>query len=274
MSSKIVALVAAAAGVASLATASVARANPVPLPFTYIYDTLPKGEGEVEQYVDYVPIQAVSPSGSAVWYGATQFQTEYEYGLTDHLELGLYVTFAPGPTVPVTDPSVLTEGNGAKERLRLRLFDAGVLPVDVGLYGELVENDRELELEMKIILERRFGALRVAANLWAEREYEFASQTFDWVLNPTLGASYQLSPLLHLGVEGFMRGEWPDSNPPRVFSLGPHEYAGPTMMLEFGKIWWSTGVYARVDHVGELPNPALPNDYGPVWMRTIVGITL
>jgi hypothetical protein len=260
----------------SFSFSAVSHANPVPLPFTYVYETLPQGEGEIEQYVDLTPVKALSVStGNPVWYAASQFQTEYEYGITDRLELGLYVTVAPtvyNNLVP-TSTATLTEGTGLKERLRYRIADEGVLPVDIALYGEVVESDLELEFEGKIILQKRFGSLRIAANLWAEEEYEYAANAYDTVLNPTLGATYQVTPVLHLGVEGWMRGEWPDVAPPsRPFALGPHEFVGPTVMLQFGRLWWTTGAYLRVD---DFERKAEPNDnYGPIWIRTIIGVGL
>jgi hypothetical protein len=266
--------IAAAALLASVAllTTTPAGANPRPLPFTYTADTLPAGEGEVEQYVDLAPVKALDPNGNPVWYGATQLQTEFEYGITDRLELGLYVTLAPTPP-GYSNTAVLPEGNGIKQRLRWRPADEDALPLDVALYGELVENDFEFEIEAKIILQKRLGRLRIAANLWGEREFYYAANQQDWVANPTLGATYEITPMWHLGVEGWMRGEWPDSAPhPRPFNLGPHEYVGPALMIDFGKLWWSTGVYVRVD---DLDRSLLPADaYGPVWARTIIGLEL
>ena len=178
----------------------------------------------------------------------------------------------------------LTEGNGIKERLRLRLAEEGEWPVDVGLYGELVENERELELEAKIILQRRIGDLRIVANLWGEREYEnFSVHQGDWVLNPTLGVTYQVTPAFHPGIEGWMRTEFPDSNPhPRPFNLGPVGYVGPTMMFDFGNFWWSTGVYFRVTDASRPlfdgypvrpPDGAVADAFGHVWIRMIIGLS-
>jgi len=249
------------------------RANPMPLPFTYTYQTLGKGEGEVEQYVDFVPTKAIDAQGNPVWYAATQLQTEFEWGITDHLELGLYATLAPQPPGGLTGTASLTESNGFKERLRLRIADEGVLPVDMAFYGEVVENDVEIELEAKIILEKRFGHLRIAANLWAELERDYAAREVDWVANPTLGATYQLSPSVHLGAEGWMRGQWAANDPqPRGFNLGPHVYVGPTVMFDFGKLWWSTGVYLRADEVDRAVQPG--DAYGWIWVRSIVGVGL
>jgi hypothetical protein len=82
-------------GIVLLASAGAARANPRPLPYTYIYETLPQGEAEVELYTDLTPLRALNPNGAPAWYLAPQFQAEIEYGLTDRLELGLYLTAAP-----------------------------------------------------------------------------------------------------------------------------------------------------------------------------------
>jgi len=256
------------------------EATPRPLPFTYTYDTLGKGESEVEQYVDLTPVKAIATTGSPVWYTATQFQTEFEHGITDRLELGLYAAFLPtSPGEAYSDTATLTEGTGFKERLRLRIAEEGELPLDLALYGELVEYTTEFEIEAKVILQKRFGKLRVAANAWAEREFYYAVNQQDWVLNPTVGATYQVTPSFHVGVEYWMRVEFPDPAPAvRPFSVGPNQFVGPALMFAFGSLWWSTGIYARVNDVGRtaLPTNAdqLPDDYGPIWARTIVGLEL
>ncbi|HWL88050.1 MAG TPA: hypothetical protein VNO21_19740, partial [Polyangiaceae bacterium] len=124
-----------------------AGATPKYNPFTYSYDTLGEGEIELEQYADVIPLKALNAgSGTPQWYGATQFQTEFEYGITDRLELGLYITYAPRASEALVNTATTIEGTGSKQRLRLRLVDEGVWPVDVALYGEIVENDREIEL--------------------------------------------------------------------------------------------------------------------------------
>jgi hypothetical protein len=258
---------------ASLCSAA-ARATPRPLPFTYTADTLGEGESEVEQYVDLTPVKATSTlSGKSVWYTATQFQTEFEHGITDSLELGLYVAFQPTPGDAYTNVATLTEGTGFKERLRYRLADAGEWPVDVALYGELVEYETEFEIEAKVILERRFGKLRLAANAWAEREFYYAQNQKDWVINPTIGVTYQVTTAFHAGVEGWLRAELPDPAPhPRPFSVGPNEFVGPALMFDLGHLWWSTGIYARVNDVDRTAQPG--DNFGPIWARTVVGIEL
>jgi hypothetical protein len=254
---------------AAALAAPAARANPRPLPFTYIYETLPKGDAEVELYTDLTPQHLLHPDDSAGWHLASQFQVEIEYGITDRLELGLYLTLQPVDLDFPTAPD-LGEGNGVKQRLRYRFADSGVWPVDVAVYGELTENQREIELEGKIILQRRVGPFRIAANLWAEREYTYSGEA-TWVLNPTAGVVFEKWFNIQPGIEYWMRGELEDGK----FAVGPAHYVGPTAILQFGKVWWSTGAYVQVNHVST-PTPvagAEPTPFGPVWVRTIVGIS-
>jgi hypothetical protein len=252
-----------------------ALATPRPLPFTYTTDTLDTGEVEIEQYADLTPLRATnvpSGNGASIWYLATQFQTEFEYGITDRLELGLYFTYVPTQNYAYANTAVMTEGTGVKERLRYTFAAPGEWPIDLGLYGELVQNDHEFEVEAKILLQRRIGRLRVDANLWAEYELYYAPQK-DVVLDPTLGATYQVTPAVHVGGEGWLRVEFPDPAPhPRPFSVGPVVYLGPTFLASMGRLWWSTGIYARVSQVDHTMQPTDP--YGPLWVRTVVGFDL
>lgn len=266
-------LVALAAVLVASTSATGARANPRALPFTYPYETLAEGEAEIEQYADVSPLTALSAtSGARVWYAPPQLQTEFEYGISNRLELGLYVTFVPSHADTLTSTAALTEGDGVKQRLRLRLAEQGELPVDIALYGEVVENDRELELEAKLILARRLDRLRLMVNLTAEREYYFVNRR-DWVLNPSAGLTYQVTPTFNPGLEYWMRAEFTDPDPPvRPFNLEPHHYVGPTVLLDFGQLWWSTGVYLRLDDVARSMQPG--DAFGNVYARTIIGVSL
>jgi hypothetical protein len=267
------------------AMAGTAHANPRALPFTYSTDTLPPGEVEFEQTVDMVPLRAPNTStGKNVSYLATQFLTEFEIGLRDRLELALYLTYVPTVNANVISPqdqAIMPEGNGAKQRIRYTLAPLGAWPVDVGVYGELSENEHELEFEGKILLQRRVGKLRIDANLWAEYELYFARQADgtiqrDVVINPTLGASYEVSPKFSVGVDSWLRGEYPTNQymapTVRPFALGPEYYVGPAIMMSFKKIWWTVAAYARVTDIDE--TPAVGSYFGRVWIRTMFGYNI
>jgi hypothetical protein len=265
-------LVVLAAVAAPVATA---RANPRPLPFTYTTDTLGPGQVEIEQYVDLVALRAINPTSTAPqWYLPGAFQTEIEIGLAHRLELGLYLTFVPDPGEQLAGKAMFPgAGNGLKQRLRYVLADPGAWPLDAGLYGELVENEREVELEAKLLVQRRLDRLRIAVNLSAEYELYFSGQR-ELVLDPSLGATYELSPRLHLGLDSWLRSEYPQRPRPatRSFGLGPAAYLGPAAMVNFGKLWWALGVYARITDPSHHLQPGEP--YGPIYVRSLIGYDL
>ncbi len=272
-----------AVGASALFVSGNVLATPRPLPFTYNYETLGAGELEVEQYVDMVPVQVTESNGPA-WIPATQFQTEFEYGITNRLELGLYVTLEPTPNTsefPGSTPP-LTEGTGVKERLRYRLFDEGVLPVDIGLYGELTETQDEFEIEAKVILQKRFGNLRIAANLVGEHEWLYVSPQQDWVFDPSAGVTYQVTPVFQPGIDSWMWFEQTNVRTPVTLenqtplNLRPNIYVGPAILLNFGKIWWSTGVYFRTTSLSynSVKEGTIGQDaFGPLWFRMIIGLS-
>jgi hypothetical protein len=252
-----------------------ARANPRALPFTYTTDTLSAGAVEIEQYVDLTPLRAISPASSrAQWYLPSAFQTEIEIGLADRLELGLYMTFVPDAGEQLASKALFPgTGNGLKQRLRYILADPGAWPIDLGVYGELVENEREIELEAKLLVQKRLGRLRIAANLSGELELYFSEQR-ELVVNPSLGATYEITPSVHLGLDSWLRGEYPQNPAPatRSFGLGPQAYLGPAAMVNFGKLWWALGAYVRVTHAGHDLQPGEP--YGPIYVRSMIGYDL
>jgi hypothetical protein len=266
-------LVSPTVGAAALLWPALSFANPRPLPFTYQHEQLAAGETEIEQFVDVTPIRVYSETGRPVWYAFSQFQTEYEHGLTDRLELGLYVTYVPGLSSGFSVGPRGTEGTGIKQRLRYQLAPSQAWPVDVSLYGEVVENDHELELEAKVLLQRRFGPARLIANVSGEREFYYDGK-HDIVLTPSAGVTFEATPMIQPGIEWWMRAEYPEENPPhpRPFALGPQNYLGPALLLQFGSFWWSNGVYLRLNRTDHTLTPG--EGFGLVWARTMIGIGL
>jgi hypothetical protein len=268
----------ACASCVALLLAPAAVANPHPLPYSYPYQTLPQGKIEVEEIVDLVPVRVsrekLDGTRDAVTALRYQLQTELELGITDRLELGLYFAFRQGATADT--PALRFEG--MKQRLRYRFAEEGDLPLDIGVYLEVAEFYNEVELEQKLLLSRRFGYLTAVANLWVEQEYYFQDQEWKLIYNPTAGAVYEFSPSFMLGLEYWARGRFDDAasasgeaTPATSDSpSGTRHYLGPTFLLQSGEAWWSTGVYARLDHFSE--DAAADDPYGKVWIRTMVGL--
>lgn len=250
-----------------------AAANPRPLPMTYTSETMPAGGAELETFIDFTPLRALSSSqGAPTWYFASVFQIEFEYAFSDRIEFALYLTLAPDPGDAYTSSAILNEGNGAKQRVRWALAAPGEWPIDVDLYTELVENQRAFEVEAKIILQRRFGALRLVTNLSFEEEFYYTDAR-DHEIDISLGATYEVWPSLHVGLEGWSHTEFPDPAPAvRPYGIGPHVYLGPTVMFTFGRFWYSCGAYVRLTDFDHEMQPGEP--YGAVWMRAVLGIDL
>lgn len=262
----------AAAAVATLAATS-AQANPRPLPFTYPYETLPKGGAEVEQYVDATWVH--TPKDSTPGAGNTfapryRLQSALEYGITDRLELATYLVWAQGASA---SPTMTFEGT--KLRLRYRIGDEGDLPVDVALYGEVAAFHDEYELEEKLILSKRLGALKLTANLWVKQAFERGEDEMKFIVNPTIGAAYELAPELFVGVEYWARGVLgSDAAAGTVgrFNDDLHHFVGPAVSLNLGRVWWSLAIYARVDDLSRTSQ--VGDSFGKVWARSLVGINL
>ncbi len=171
---------------------------------------------------------------------------------------------------------------GVKERLRYRLFDPGVLPVDISFYGELEEFQNAFEVEGKVNFERRLGRVRllidlVRARILLEclRRPGGASGRQEWEANPTLGASYSISPNFSVGVEDWLHREFgatgAGTQPGDPFFTTPlYDYIGPTAMFQLGEFWISAAVYTRVT---QWNTPVQQDEiFGRFWFRVDVGM--
>jgi hypothetical protein len=262
------------------AVSAPARANPRPLPFTYPYATLPEGALELELYSDVTPLRVHADptdfSQGRLWEPRYQLQNELEYGITDRVEVGFYQVFEANP-VDGGDNGLLFDG--LKFRLRTRVANAGDLPVDIGLYFELETMHDELSFEGKVNLERDFGKLRCMSNLWVEEsilrplDTKAHGRAAVFIVNPTLGASYELTSRVSLGAEYWARGQLSPSGESEVDveNSRVQHFLGPTFHANLGKLWWSLGVYA---HLNSMKKPQIGSDYGPVWARSVLGFDL
>ena len=135
----------------------------------------------------------------------------------------------------------------------------------------MAELQNEFEFEGKILLEKRIGKTQLLLNLWGEREF-YSAQKDEWVANPTGGFSYEVSPIVHLGAEYWMHAEYGGGASANAFNPAAHHYAGPAVMFNWGKLWWSAAVYSTLNDWGH--HPALGDQYGKIWVRTMIGINL
>jgi hypothetical protein len=197
------------------------------------------------------------------------------YFLVPTKQLGLYFQCGNDPGVS-TGGEVPLRFDGVKQRLRYRFADAGVWPVNVAIYGEVAELANEIELEAKIILDRRIGRWHLMANLWGEREFYYSGRR-EWVANPTGGVAFEVAPAFHVGVEYWMHGEFGATPAPgevatRGFNENFHHYLGPAFLLQGSRLWVSVAPYLRLDAWDR--DGQVGDRFGRFWFRTIIGLEL
>jgi hypothetical protein len=131
-----------------------------------------------------------------MWYD----QYELTYGLTDRIEFAAYLLTA--------QPS----GHGywyagSEYRFRGRLFDQGVLPVDVGWYAELEWHktpqfdDADIEVELRPILEKDLGRFSFMADPIFEKVLKGVGVHEGFEFGYAVAADYRWRRYLSPGVE-------------------------------------------------------------------------
>lgn len=158
---------------------------------TYGYDTLSQGKYELELWTDLRD----PDKADRYWV----YQTEVEYGVTDHYSLGVYGVFVDGQGF-----------SAAKIENRYRFAEKGQWPVDTAVYLEFKDaNGRkdEDEIEGKLIFSKDIEKWNIVANpiLAFEREIESNGET-EWEAETAfaLGAAYKLPGRITPGVELFL----------------------------------------------------------------------
>jgi hypothetical protein len=171
----------------------------------YPYSTTPRGMAEFETD-NSVVTSGHNGGGEGTAAGTIRSQGmwsnayEFSYGLTDRIEGAIYVNMAQ------------PDGGGLRWagdniRLRGRLFDQGVLPVDVGWYAELEWHktpqfdDAMRELELRPILEKDVGAFSIMANPKLEKVLAGVGHDQGFEFGYDAGVHYRWMRALSPGLE-------------------------------------------------------------------------
>jgi hypothetical protein len=188
--------------------------------WTYGADTVPKGGIELEHYVT---AQTHGNPANTDW----QHQIEFEYGISNRLELGVYAVAEQDGGGPLAFSAY-------KGRLRYRLAPMGVWPVDVAVYGEYIGyvGVNERKLEEKLIVSKDVGKLALALNVTGEQKFVPAAAP-EIVIEPTVGVGYHFASWFSAGAEGKLEQV--------IGADGPLLWAGPNVHVagEGGRFWWT-----------------------------------
>jgi hypothetical protein len=187
--------------------------------FGFIYEapTSAPGSFELENWVTWA--RTTNPEHS----DQVAFRHEIEIGVTDRLQASIY--FADWFHENRAAHSGFTYSDSAIE-LIYNLTNPVIDPIGLSLYQEYKVGDRLFEWESKLIGQKNLGPLILAYNatleaIWegkdlAEREGE---------LQQAVGASYEISPRLSIGLEllhEFVLPEWRDEERIRNVFIGPN----------------------------------------------------
>jgi hypothetical protein len=171
----------------------------------YPYATEERGVVELEMLNGVVPNghnQAGSGLSSGTFASQGSWFNSYEltYGLTDRIEAAVYLDLT----------QVRGHGlwySGSKYRLRGRLFDQGVLPIDLGWYVELEWHktpqfdDDELELELRPIMEKDIGPFSLMVDPIFEKPLVGPDKNRGFEFGYVSGLYYRWMRYLSPGVE-------------------------------------------------------------------------
>lgn len=205
-----------------------ARANERHFSYTYESAVLAPGEKEIE-------VWSTGRGGRDSRYTRLDERIEFEIGLVPGLQTSFYLNISAigeevgGELMKSTELSVSNEW-------KWRLSDASLDFVGFALYGEVTAGVDELELEGKLIIDKRIGRFLMAANFVAEQEWEFGvGQTAEELhLDGYLAASWFFTPRFAVGLEAWnaniiAQGVWEHS----AIFLGP-------VVSYSGDGWWMT----------------------------------
>jgi Family of unknown function (DUF6662) len=192
----LVAFSAATAAVFSDAHASQRR-------FTYTQESGVIARGQVE-----LEPQTTLLTGKEDYYTSFEQRIEFEIGLTSRLQTSLYLNMHG--TTEMADSSLGTDAgfDGISSEWKLKLRDCVADPFGLGLYLELSAASSEVELETKVIVDKRAGNWLYAFNATVEPEWEFiqtdgtnVESNLEFKYEFDVAGTYFLKPSTSVGIE-------------------------------------------------------------------------
>lgn len=264
--------------VCGLGSADRVAASAHSLGVSYPYRTLGGEEVALLQYVDLR--SQLQPNEDRELNPRFDLLTAYEYGISDRLEIGLYLAFDGSTEEPLAI-------DGSRQRLRARFGEPGQWPVDVGFNLEVVEFRDALAFEETVIIEKRLGRLTLLANTTLEEEFPGYRAGPALVLGQTLGADLQLVEHVHFGVEYWVRAvlleaeeealEGLQAPADLTLALKYQNYLGPAISFQWERFWWTTSLFLRLDLAAAQRAGLPPVDeraFERLFVRSMLGFVL
>lgn len=209
--------------------------------FTYTYESgvLPPGERELEIWTTY-------RAGRHDLYARLDHRAEFEVGLTDRLMTAFYLNWEDiNQEVPGSPPSTQHEFSfgGVSSEWKYKLSDPVADAFGSAVYGELSLGTAEVELEAKLILDKRVGRNLYAYNLTVEPEWEVGAEETELEevgLENNLAVAHFFRPQTSVGLELRNHLEFTEDHKPEHIAL----FLGP-VVSHAGAGWWATASVLR-----------------------------
>ena len=211
--------------------------------FTYEATTAPKGSIELENWVTW---KASRGSGGNA--NQFDFRHELEFGLTDHLQLGLYLS---DWSVTRSGGKTETAWSNVGAEFIYNLSNPTTDFLGSALYLETKLGDELFALEGKLLLQKNFGPWVVAYNISLEATWEgagYGEQVGEF--QQTLGVSYQVSPHFTVGAEFLHEVVFENWSAASDHAL----YVGPNASVRFGRAFATATVLFQASDLEDEPN--------------------
>jgi hypothetical protein len=187
--------------------------------FTFLYEAPTSAPGSIESE-NWITWERVTNPERSDQIG---FRHEIEIGVTDHLQASIY--FVDWSYARDSKQSTFNYSDSAIE-LIYNLTNPVIDPVGLSIYEEISGGRQHFELESKLIAQKNFGPLILDYNLTLESEWEDQGlRERQGELQQALGASYELSPRISIGLEflhEFVFPDWRDEEKIRNVFIGPN----------------------------------------------------
>lgn len=211
------------------------RADERPFPYTYTSDVLKKSMRDFEIHTNF-------RVGRENFYSRIENRLEYEFGVTDKFQAAFYLNFQNSTSENTANNSYDSkfEFKGISTEFIYQLSNKYTNSFGFAPYMELTLNTREVELETKLILDKKIGrSFTLALNLNAEYEWEYnplpEKTEKELELDILLGGSYQATNNFAFGFEARNHNPIPDGKGLEYSSL----FLGPNVNYR-SENWYAT----------------------------------
>ena len=214
--------------------------------FANVYETTTAAKGgiELENWVTWETRRGHGDNTN-LW----KFRHEIEYGITDRLQLGVYV--ANWTLAHDAAHRNSTRYESASAELIYRMTDPVMAPIGSALYLEVEGGHDIFALEGKLLLQKNIGPFVIAWNGVLEAEWTgHGLNDRTGKLEQSFGASYEISPKFSAGAELVHEvsfDDWSRSGPNLLF-------AGPNVSWRFKRGYITAATLFQCTSVKDEPD--------------------